>query len=64
MATRVGHHEPEKAFIRIPLNGINVFLHEPLYKLAADRKARISVEAIGFWKWKRLTTKGLDPYLL
>jgi hypothetical protein len=55
---------PQRGFVRILSGDAQIFLQEPLAKLAVDKKTSIVIDAAGFWKWKRLWATGLDPYLI
>jgi hypothetical protein len=64
VSTRIAGQPPVKGFVKTLLSDAPIFLQEPLAKLAVDRKTQITVDTTGFWKWRRLRTTGLDPYLI
>jgi hypothetical protein len=64
VSTRAVGQPPDKGFVKIPTSDVPIFLQEPLAKLAVDRRTRIAVDTTGFWRWRRLRTTGIDPYLI
>jgi hypothetical protein len=64
VSTRITGQPPEKGFVRTLSSGTPIFLQEPLAELAVGGKTQITVDTTGFWKWRRLITTGLDPYLI
>jgi len=64
VSVRIGRNAPEERFVKTLSAGVDIFLQEPLARLAIERKAQIEVDTVGFWTWKRLRVGGLDPYLL
>jgi hypothetical protein len=55
---------PHRGFVGTLSGGVQIFLQEPLAKLAVDKKTSIRIDVTGFWKWKSLRATGLDPYLI
>jgi len=64
VSVRTVDEPPQRGFVRTLSGDVQIFLQEPLAKLAVDNRPSIRIDATGFWKWNRLGATGLDPYLI
>ena len=64
VSVRTADQPPQRGFVSMLSGDAQVFLQEPLARLAVDRRTPVAIDTTGFWKWKRLRATGLDPYLI